>query len=238
MNKSILIAASALAAAFAFAQDVEKPEFGAKGPPPKMQIQGFMPNAGMWIPKMFSHKKALAKIGVTDEAVVEKISTGLDALQSRGGDLEGKIRELSREQAKLFRSLIKDKDADQKPVMEIIDEIAKLRAEQGRLSVEAIVLLRDNLTPEQMKKAFDLVHERGGERNRMRMGQGRGEPPFAPPKEMRDGPRPPEGKGPRPPEGFRKNRPGKPGKHRMRPGEESPEEAPPPPAEAPETPED
>lgn len=230
MNKSIIIAAVAVAAACAFAQEADKPECGQKGKPQKPHMQAFMPNAGMWIPKMFSDKGIFEKIGLTDEAAVEKISADLAALESRGCDIEGKIRELSREQSKLFMKLLKDGDADQKQVMDIIDEIAKLRAEQGRISVEAIMVLRSGLTQEQMEKALELVRERGGERHRMRMGPGHGDRPFPPPKEMRDGQRGPEGKGPK---GPWKQRGDKKGKRHMH-GGDAPEGDDAPPPEAPE----
>ena len=65
----------------------------------------------------------------------------------------------------------------------ISDVTDKLRAEQGRLSVRAIILLRDNLSPEQLVKAREFILERGRERGRMRrggMGPG-GERPTPPP---------------------------------------------------------
>lgn len=197
MNKPMLIVASALAAVCAFAQESDKPVRAPEGRPPKRQLQGLPPNAGMWIPKMLSNKEVLARIGVADEAVAEKIAAELSAFEARGGEIERRIRDLSREQAKLFRGLIEDKDADPKPVTDLIGQIAELRAEQGRISVEAMIALRDNLTKEQMEKAFELVRNRGAERRRERMGAG-DEPPFAMPRGPRDGHRGPKGpKGPR-----------------------------------------
>ena len=195
MNKTAIICATAIVGLAAFAQDTpQKPD---RNRPPARQFQGFGPNAGMWIPKMFSDKEALARIGVDDEAVAEKVAAALSALEARGEEIESKIRELSREQAKLFRSLLKDKNADPKPVTDLIDKIAELRAEQGRISVEAMIALRDSLTEEQMQKAFEFVRERGAERHRMRAGGDGGEPPFAMPRKPRDGTAPKDQRVPR-----------------------------------------
>ena len=65
--------------------------------------------------------------------------------------------------------------------MDKIDEVAKLRAEQGRLSVRAIVVLRDNLSPEQLEKAREFILARGRERGRMRQGMGPGRARPVPP---------------------------------------------------------
>ena len=172
MKKLMIIVVAALATVCAVAQ--EKPQRGPHGPGggphPAMM-------AGMWVPRMLSNKENLEKIGVTDEAKCAKIVESLTSLKEEGEKLEQKIRDISREQAQLMRGLLKDKAADPQAVMEKIDEVAKLRAEQGRLSVKSILVLRDNLTPEQLEKASALIHERGRERGAMRRGGRDGESP-------------------------------------------------------------
>ena len=187
MKKIGMIIVAVLATACVLAQD--KPRRGGKhrGERPaagERQMHGpMMHAAGAWVPRMLSNKASLEKIGVTDEALSTKLLAELKPLREQGDLLEQKIREVSREQAKLMQGLLKDKGSDPKPVMEKIDEVAKLRAEQGRLSVRALVVLRDNLSPEQLAKARELVLEHGRERGKMRrggMGPG-GERPVPPP---------------------------------------------------------
>ena len=170
MKKLAVIIVAALATACVVAQD--RPNRGPHGrggdggrPHPAMG-----PNAGMWVPRMFSSKAALEKIGVTDEALRMRILEGLRRHKEQGDEIEQKIREISREQAESMRNLLQDKEADPKAVMDKIDEVAKLRAKQGRLSVKSILVLRDNLTPEQLEKARELLRERGRERGSMRRG--------------------------------------------------------------------
>ena len=186
MKKIGMIIVAVLATACVLAQ--EKPRRGGKhrGERPaagERQRGPMMHAAGAWVPRMLSNKASLEKIGVTDEALSTKLIAELKPLREQGDLLEQKIREVSREQAKLMQDLLKDKGSDPRPVMEKIDEVAKLRAEQGRLSVRALVVLRDNLSPEQLAKARELVLERGRERGKMRrggMGPG-GERPVPPP---------------------------------------------------------
>ena len=164
--KTTILAAAALAATCAFAQGGSaQPRGGAP----------HMNQAGPWVARMLSSKTTLEKIGVTDEAMREAILAGIVPLREKGDAIEKKIRDISREQAELTRGLFEDKQSDPKPVMDKISEVAKLRAEQGRISVKAIIVLRDNLSPEQLEKAKSVILERGRERWRMRRGEGEGE---------------------------------------------------------------
>ena len=179
MKKLAVIIVAAVATACVVAQD--RPNRGPNGrggtggdrphagerPHPGM---GMGPNAGMWVPRMFSSKAALERIGVTDEAQRTKIQEGLRQQMEQGEEIERQIREISRQQAEAMQALLKDKAADPKAVMEKIGEVAKLRAKQARLSVKAILVLRDNLTPEQLEKVRAMLQERGRARGAFRRG--------------------------------------------------------------------
>ena len=177
MKKLVVIVVAAVAAACVVAQD--KPNRGpnGRGGPGgdrphagERPHSGMGPNAGMWVPRMFSSKAALERIGVTDEAQRTKIQEGLRQQMEQGDEIERQIREISRQQAEAMQELLKDKAADPKPLMEKIGEVAKLRAKQARLSVKAILVLRDNLTPEQLEKVGTMLHERGRARGALRRG--------------------------------------------------------------------
>ena len=177
MKKLAVIVMAVLAAACVVAQ--EKPNRGpngrggAGGDRPhagERPHPGMGPNAGMWVPRMFSSKAVLERMGVTDEAQRTKIQEGLRQQMEEGEEIERQIREISRQQAEAMQELLKDKAADPKPLMEKIGEVAKLRAKQARLSVKAILVLRDNLTPEQLEKVSSMLHERGRARGAFRRG--------------------------------------------------------------------
>ena len=201
MKRIGMIIVAVLATACVLAQ--EKPRRGRGGGHPRGERPAMgerpMPGpmmhaAGAWVPRMLASKASLEKIGVTDEALRNKLLAELKPLKEQGDTLEQRIRDISREQVQLMRALFQEKGSDPKAVQDKIDEVAKLRAEQGGLSVRAIILLRDNLSPEQLAKAREFILEHGRERGRMRrggMGPGgerRGPPP--------DGSR---GRTPRPP---------------------------------------
>ena len=190
MKKIGMIIVAVLATACVLAQ--EKPRRGRGGGHPRGErpamgerpMRGpMMHAAGAWVPRMLASKASLEKIGVTDEALRNKLLAELKPLKEQGDTLEQRIRDISREQVQLMRALFQEKGSDPKAVQDKIDEVAKLRAEQGGLSVRAIILLRDNLSPEQLAKAREFILERGRERGRMRrggMGPG-GERPTPPP---------------------------------------------------------
>ena len=190
MKRIGMIIVAVLATACVLAQ--EKPRRGRGGGHPRGErpamgerpVQGPMTHAaGAWVPRMLASKASLEKIGVTDEALRNKLLAELKPLKEQGDTLEQRIRDISREQVQLMRALFQEKGSDPKAVQDKIDEVAKLRAEQGGLSVRAIILLRDNLSPEQLAKAREFILEHGRERGRMRrggMGPGgerRGPPP-------------------------------------------------------------
>ena len=175
MKRLMIIALAAIASSGVFAQDnaealPEKPN-GAR-----MMQRPMMGGQGPWLVRMFTKKDNFEKLGITDKAKADKLLADLESIKDEGNAIEKKVREISREQAELMRKLFADKAADSKEVMAKIDEVAKLRAEQARLSVKMILTLRENLTDEQMQNARNMMMERGQMRRSMRRGMGTSEP--------------------------------------------------------------
>ena len=161
--KKLAIIMVVLVAMCATAQEKQGPMRGGNRPMPPMRGP-MMQQSGIWVTRMLSSKHGLERIGVTDPALCDKIIAAMAPLKEKGDALEQKIRALAREQAELTRGLLEDKTREPKPVMEKIDEVARLRAKQGKLSVNALLILRDNLPPEQLAKAKSMILERGRER--------------------------------------------------------------------------
>ena len=175
MKRLMIIALAAIASSGVFAQDnaeasPEKPN-GAR-----MMQRPMMGGQGPWLVRMFTKKENFEKLGISDKAKADKLLADLESIKDEGNAIEKKVREISREQAELMRKLFADKAADSKEVMAKIDEVAKLRAEQARLSVKTILTLRENLTEEQMQNARNMMMERGQMRRSMRRGMGTSEP--------------------------------------------------------------
>ena len=175
MKRLIIIALAAIASSGVFAQDnaevsPEKPN-GAR-----MMQRPMMGGQGPWLVRMFTKKDNFEKLGISDKAKADKLLADLESIKDEGDAIEKKVREISREQAELMRKLFADKATDSKEVMAKIDEVAKLRADQARLSVKTILMLRENLTEEQMQNARNMMMERGKVRRSMRQGAGGAEP--------------------------------------------------------------
>ncbi|MBR6587322.1 MAG: hypothetical protein IKK82_07855 [Kiritimatiellae bacterium] len=175
MKRLMIIALAAIASSGVFAQDnaetsPEKPN-GAR-----MTQRPMMGGQGPWLVRMFTKKENFEKLGISDKAKADKLLADLEKIKDEGNAIEKKVREISREQAELMRKLFADKATDSKEVMAKIDEVAKLRADQARLSVKTILMLRENLTEEQMQNARNMMMERGQMRRSMRRGVGAAEP--------------------------------------------------------------
>ena len=175
MKRLMIIALAAIASSGVFAQDkAERPSERVNGA--RMAQRPMMGGQGPWLVRMFTKKDNFEKLGITDKAKADKLLADLESIKNEGDAIEKKIREISREQAELMRKLFADKAADSKEVMAKIDEVAKLRADQARLSVKTILTLRENLTEEQMQDARNMIMERGQMRRSMRRGEGMSEP--------------------------------------------------------------
>ena len=175
MKRLIIIALAAIASSGVFAQDnaetlSERVNGARMGPRPMMGGQG------PWLVRMFTKRENFEKLEISDKAKADKLLADLESIKDEGNAIEKKVREISREQAELMRKLFADKATDSKEVMAKIDEVAKLRADQARLSVKTILTLRENLTEEQMQNARNMMMERGKVRRSMRRGMGTSEP--------------------------------------------------------------
>lgn len=168
MQRIGLMALAAMTAFGAFAQ--ERPERPQRSR--MAQQRPMMQGQGPWLVRMFTKRENFEKLAIADKVKAEKLFSDLGAIKDEGNALEKKVREISREQAELMRRLFTDKESDSTEVMAKIDEVARLRADQARLSVKTIMLLRENLTDEQMQSARSMIMERGRMRRSMRQETG------------------------------------------------------------------
>ena len=174
MKRIMVIVLAAIASSGVFARDnAKKPSERANSA--RMAQRPMMGGQGPWLVRMFTKKENFEKLGISDKAKADKLLADLESIKDEGNAIEKKVREISREQAELMRKLFADKAADSKEVMAKIDEVAKLRADQARLSVKTILTLRENLTEEQMENARGMMMERGKVRRSIRQRMGTSE---------------------------------------------------------------
>lgn len=230
--KTLMMALVAAIAVAAPAVSAEKKCDGAKKPCQEKAApreDGMRHGAGPWVAHMLAAGDNLEKIGIEDENLRNEIKASLKAQRKKSSDLEKKIREVSREQAKMMHTFLSDKGCSAEDLYAKIDEVSRLRAKQGRIAVESMAILRDKLTPEQMKAAMKLIRKgamfRGGREGGpggFRRGGRDGEGPR-PAMRDGDGPKPEMGDGeedrPKMKKGERKGK--HPGKKRRPPVEEN-----------------
>ena len=188
MKRLIVFATVALVTVAMIAQE-KSPRRGRDDARPKEGRQMMMHGIGPWAIQLLSSKETLEKIGVTDAELQQKILAALAPLNEKGDALERQVREISRDQFQQMRALFDDDAKDPKSVLGVIDEVAKLRAEQGKLIVKAVQVLREHLSKEQLAKIRALVFERGRDRGMVRRGgkEGGGEHRGRPPRGGRGG---------------------------------------------------
>ena len=64
---------------------------------------------------------------------------------------------MSIEQASRVSKLLLSPDANTNGVMQTVEEIGRLRTEQAKLMVQNLMIIRKYLTPDQIRKARELV---------------------------------------------------------------------------------
>lgn len=111
------------------------------------------------IDRLLANAKLTTEIGVSAENVV-KLREESHTIQARRIDLDAEIRKLSLMQTDHMAKLLSAADANTNEVMKTVDQLGQLRTEQAKLAVQNLLVIRKYLTPEQIRKARELMRER------------------------------------------------------------------------------
>lgn len=152
MNKQVTCAMvlMALAATAAMGQQNE-PGAGRHAPRPQL-------GRGNWVGKRMMTPEFLEKIGVRGEQAA-KLRTQLEDLDKQALKVEEEITKAAMDQAEIAKKVLAEPGADTAEMMTLIEKIGKLRTEQAKLATKRLIIMRDNLTPEQRQKASDFIGE-------------------------------------------------------------------------------
>jgi len=120
-------------------------------------------NYGNWVGRRVMTKEFMEKVGITDEQAA-KFKTLMDETATRQKTLEAEIHKLSIKQAQIAKKVLNEPGADTAEIMEIIENIGKLRTEQAKNNTKILIHIRDTLTEEQRKKASEAIAEEGNRR--------------------------------------------------------------------------
>ncbi|MBQ7189775.1 MAG: hypothetical protein IJR99_10205 [Kiritimatiellae bacterium] len=129
---------------------------------------------------------------------VQTLRDALEKISTRQQAIETNITQLAQRQGKLGEDILNRKGADPAPLFEIAEQIAKLRGEQAKLSLQTLIVIRETLTEEQRQKVSSLLREEGKRRqmewqslrrNREERDTQRAHrrPPFVPPPPPKEG---------------------------------------------------
>ena len=111
------------------------------------------------IDRLLANAKLTTELGLSDETVA-KLRAESHALQLRMIDLNAQIRKLSLNQADRMSKLLLSADISTNEVMASVEEIGRLRTEQAKLAVQQLLVVRKYLTPDQIRKAHEIMRER------------------------------------------------------------------------------
>lgn len=140
-------------------------------PPPRHARR--MANMGNWVGRIAQTPVFAEAVGISD-AQQETLRKGLREIEAKQRALEEKIRSAAREQARACRELLGNPDLKTDVVYQKIEEISAYRTEQAKLSIQSMLLIRNELTPVQREKA-DAFFQKMGKEHRQRMREKRRE---------------------------------------------------------------
>ena len=193
------ICAMALPLAMAVAQDAPapaaRPSGGPGGPggfgrmrPPMM---GQMTAGSPIFARMLARPEFIKELGLPEETIT-KLTEGLKKLDEQEKALREEREKLLKVQADLMASLMSDRTKTGDEVRKAAADIEAVQNKLFGINIDRMLIVRDNLTDEQIKQATEQV-KKNFEKRRDEMMKRRGEMMS-----RREGRRGPEGKGPHP----------------------------------------
>ena len=208
------IGAATLPLLVATAQEAPKGEAGPAGsagfPPPRGMFGGerrIMPGgpqaSGLIFARMLSRPEFIKGLGLPEE-VVTKLTEGLKKIDEQEKSIREELDNLRKSQAEALATLMSDRTKTGDDIREAAKKVDELQGKLFGLGIDRMLLIRDNLTDEQIKQASGLVKKnfearreemmkrRGGpdgQRWRGPRDGGRRGPPNGPKDAPKDGPK-------------------------------------------------
>ena len=203
---AIILSAAALPVLVATAQEAPKgdggPAEGAGGPPPRGMREGgrrIMPGggpqaSGLIFARMLSRPEFIQGLGLPEETVT-KLTEGLKKIEEQEQAFREELDKLRRAQAEAIATLMSDRTKTGDEIRESAARIDELQGKIFGLGIDRMLLIRDNLTDEQIKQASELVKKNFEARREEMMKRRGGGPDGQRWRGPRDGGRrgPPEG---------------------------------------------
>lgn len=113
---------------------------------------------GNWMARRVVSKEFAEKVGIEGDQA-KKIKAEMDALDKQSAALNEEISKAAVQQAEIAKKVLSEPGANVDEIMKIIERIGSYRTEQAKLATKRLVVIRDNLTPEQREKASAILDE-------------------------------------------------------------------------------
>ena len=124
--------------------------------------QALPPGGGMmggnWMEGRIMQPDFMQKVGISQEQV-DKLKAALKDLDDASQKINEEIMTLSRQQGELARKVLIETGSNPEELMQLVEKIGKLRTDQAKLMTKRIIIIRDNLTPEQRTKIGTVLQE-------------------------------------------------------------------------------
>ncbi len=134
---------------------------GFGGNPPHREMQHLR------FAKYILSEKCVQEARITP-AQVESLKKEFDLLDQKMIEISTQIEEASKRQAQVSIKVLTTPGDDGREMMKMTEDIGRLRTEQAKLSVKVLMVIRDNLQPQQCAKVVQLMNE---EREKMKTRQ-------------------------------------------------------------------
>ena len=117
------------------------------------------PPPGSLMARMLANPRVSAELGLTDEQV-SHMEDALAALREEGERLRRDMEHAAMEQARLMTA----EEFDEAALMAAVERTGRVRTEIAKLRIRPLIILREILTPEQIRVVTEHVRGRRGDR--------------------------------------------------------------------------
>lgn len=130
-------------------------EMGSRPADPAMEAL----DREMGLTRLLGMGRAAEELGVSQETI-QKIREQMQALREKEIDLQAQMQKLSLRQASLVSSLMSDRTRKPDESMQLVEEIGAVRTELAKMTIRRLLVVRENLTDEQILKGRELLQQR------------------------------------------------------------------------------
>lgn len=111
---------------------------------------------GNWVGKRMMSQEFMDKLGIKGEQAA-RLKSQVDKIDQEALAVEEQITQTAMDQAELAKKVLTEPGADTTELMKLVERIGRLRTEQAKLATRRLIVMRDNLTPEQRQKASQYL---------------------------------------------------------------------------------